>query len=134
MGAERGERIPLARIAEDEEIQAIFGAGREAVNLIASRLPAYDFFVGAQNCGLAVGVVYSPDEVMDDPHFAERGFRVPVEHPEHGRSFVYPGAPYRFQATPWRIARRAPRLGEHNDRILPSRDDRVARHDTTGES
>ena len=30
----------------------------------------------------------------------------------------YPGAPYRFEKTPWRIARRAPRLGEHEQEVL----------------
>lgn len=30
---------------------------------------------------------------------------------------TYPGAPYRFGRTPWRISRRAPRLGEHNAEI-----------------
>jgi benzylsuccinate CoA-transferase BbsE subunit len=29
-----------------------------------------------------------------------------------------PGAPYQFSATPWRISRPAPRLGEHNREIL----------------
>jgi crotonobetainyl-CoA:carnitine CoA-transferase CaiB-like acyl-CoA transferase len=116
-GAGRDERISLSRILDDPEAQAIFGAGREAMNLIASRLDAYEFFVGAQERGLPVGIIYSPDEVMDDPHFAERGFRVEVPHPEHDRSFVYPGAPYVFHRTPWKIRRRAPRLGEHQDEI-----------------
>jgi len=121
LGAER-EFIDLSKIAEDPELQAIFGAGREAPNLVASRLPAYDFFIGSQQRGLPVGVIYSPDEVMDDPHFAARGFRVDVEHPELGRSFVYPGAPYRLEASPWRIARRAPMLGEHNQMIFAALD------------
>ena len=47
-----------------------------------------------------------------DPHFVARGFPAEIEHPELGRSFTYPGAPYRFTATPW-SARRAPLLGEH---------------------
>ena len=88
------------------------------MNLIASKLGAHEFFVGAQRCGLAVGVVYSPEEVMDDPHFAERGFRVEVEHADLGRSFSYPGAPWIFHATPWQISRRAPHLGEHNERVF----------------
>ena len=117
MGAER-EFIDLSKIAGDPELQAIFGAGREAQNLIASRLPAYEFFVGSQQRGLPVGAIYAPEDVFEDPHFRARGFPVEVEHPELGRSFVYPGAPYRFERSPWRIQRRAPRLGEHNDAVL----------------
>jgi len=47
-----------------------------------------------------------------------RGFAVEVEHPELGASFTYPGAPYVFEKTPWRISRRAPRLGEHNQEVF----------------
>jgi crotonobetainyl-CoA:carnitine CoA-transferase CaiB-like acyl-CoA transferase len=115
-GAER-ERIDLFRIAESEELIAIFSAGREAMNLIAANVSAYDFFVGAQQRGLAAGIVYAPEEVLADPHFVARGFPVEVEHPELGRAVTYPGAPYRFERTPWRISRRAPRLGEHNDEV-----------------
>jgi crotonobetainyl-CoA:carnitine CoA-transferase CaiB-like acyl-CoA transferase len=117
MGAER-ESIDLSLIGQDEEITVIFGAGREALNLIASRIPAYDFFIGAQRRGISVGVIYSPEEALEDPHFRARGFPVEVEHPELGRSFRYPGAPYRFEKTPWRISRRAPLLGEHEAEVL----------------
>lgn len=117
MGMNR-ERIDLSKIFEDEETRAIFGAGREAMNFIAQRVSAYEFFVGAQQRGISVGIIYSPDEVIEDPHFRERGFPVEVRHEELGRSFVYPGAPYRFERTPWRIQRRAPLLGEHNEAIL----------------
>lgn len=117
MGAER-ESIDLSRIGEDEEVTVIFGAGREALCLIASRVSAYEFFVGAQQRGISVGVIYSPEEAFEDPHFRARGFPVEVPHPELGRSFRYPGAPYRFEKTPWRISRRAPQLGEHEAEVL----------------
>jgi crotonobetainyl-CoA:carnitine CoA-transferase CaiB-like acyl-CoA transferase len=116
-GAER-ESIDLSLIGQDEDVTVIFGAGREALNLIASRIPAYEFFVGAQQRGISVGVIYSPEEAFDDPHFRARGFPVEVAHPELGQSFRYPGAPYRFEKTPWRISRRAPRLGEHESEVL----------------
>jgi crotonobetainyl-CoA:carnitine CoA-transferase CaiB-like acyl-CoA transferase len=116
-GAERGP-IDLAKLGRDEEVTAIFGAGREALNLIASRIPAYEFFVGAQRRGLSAGIVYAPEEAFEDPHFAARGYPVEVAHPELGRSFAYPGAPYRFEKSPWRISRRAPLLGEHTDDVL----------------
>ncbi|MDJ0847736.1 MAG: CoA transferase [Myxococcota bacterium] len=116
LGAQK-DFIDLSQIGKDDEVTAIFGAGREALNLIASKLSAYDFFVGAQRAGLAVGVIYSPEEAYEDPHFQARGFQVEVEHPELERSFRYPGAPYRLGASPWRISRRAPTLGEHNDAV-----------------
>jgi crotonobetainyl-CoA:carnitine CoA-transferase CaiB-like acyl-CoA transferase len=115
---ERLERIDLSKLGEDEELQVIYGAGREGQNFIASRLSAYDYFIGAQKRGLPVGVIYAPEEVMEDPHFVARGFAVEVEHEDLGRSFTYPGAPYRFERSPWRIRHRAPYLGEHNERVL----------------
>jgi crotonobetainyl-CoA:carnitine CoA-transferase CaiB-like acyl-CoA transferase len=117
MGAKR-DFVDLSKIGEDDEVTAIFGAGREALNFVAGRLSAYDFFLGAQRAGLPVGVIYAPEEAFEDPHFVERGFPTAVEHPELGRAVRYPGAPYRFEKTPWRISRRAPRLGEHTDEVL----------------
>ena len=61
------------------------------MNLLASRLPAYDFFAGAQERGFQVGIIYPPEEVIADPHFVARGFPTEVEHPELDRSFTYPG-------------------------------------------
>ena len=117
LGQER-ERIDLSRLGEDEELRTIFGAGREGQNFIAGKVSAYDFFVGSQERGLPVGIIYSPEEVMEDRHFVARGFRVEVEHDHLGRSFTYPGAPYVFHGSPWRIQRRAPLLGEHNEQVF----------------
>ena len=88
------------------------------LEIFQPRAPVERTFQGAQKAGVTAGVIYSPEEVMEDEHFTARGFRVEVEHPERGQSFVYPGAPYRFERSPWRISRRAPRLGEHNDAVL----------------
>jgi crotonobetainyl-CoA:carnitine CoA-transferase CaiB-like acyl-CoA transferase len=121
MGAERTS-IDLGLIGADDEITAIFGAGREAMAFIASRLTAMEFFAGAQGAGLAAGAVLSPDEAYEDPHLRARGFQVEVEHPELGRTVRYPGAPWAFQRGGWRISRRAPRLGEHTDEVLQALD------------
>ncbi|MGD9934370.1 MAG: CaiB/BaiF CoA transferase family protein [Dehalococcoidia bacterium] len=112
------ERIDLSKIQTDPEVAAIFGAGRECVNFIASKLSAFEFFTGAQERGFQVGIIYSPEEVMEDPHFKARGFPVEVDHPEHGRAFTYPGAPYAFEKSKWAVHRRAPLLGEDTKAVL----------------
>jgi benzylsuccinate CoA-transferase BbsE subunit len=112
------EHLSPASIAEDPMIAEIFRASREAATLIASRLTAYDAFIGFQQRGVPVGIVYSPEEVIDDPHFVARGFPVTIDHDQLGRPVTYPGAPYRFSRTPWALTRRAPRLGEHNREVL----------------
>lgn len=118
MGANWEGPFDLARIGEDDTLTAIFMAGRQALLLIASRLSAYDFFFGCQSVGLSVGVINSPEEAFEDPHFKDRGFQVEVLHEDLGRSFRYPGAPYRFEKTQWRISSRAPKLGEHTAEVL----------------
>jgi crotonobetainyl-CoA:carnitine CoA-transferase CaiB-like acyl-CoA transferase len=118
MGAALDQPIDFAALGRDDEATAIYGAGRAALVLIAQNVTAYDFFIGCQTRGIASGVIYSPEEAFEDPHFRARGFQVEVEHPELGRSVRYPGAPYKLPASPWRISRRAPRLGEHDAEVL----------------
>jgi crotonobetainyl-CoA:carnitine CoA-transferase CaiB-like acyl-CoA transferase len=101
----------------DPMLAEMLGAAREVTAFLAERLSAYDFFVGWQTRGLAGGIVYSPDEALADPHVVERGFPTMVEHPELGRSFTYPGVPYRFVDSPLSIRHRAPLLGEHQHRV-----------------
>lgn len=67
-----------------------------------------------QRVGFEVGAVYTAEEVVKEAQLEARRFFVELEHPELGRAFLYPGAPYRHQETPWRLRRRAPLLGEHN--------------------
>ena len=122
MGAEWEGPFDLSLIGQDDAITAIFGAGRAALQLIASSVSAQDFFLGCQGVGLAVGPVNSPEEAFEDEHFKARGFHVQVNHDEIERTITYPGAPYRFEKTPWTIYRRAPTLNEHTDEVLADLD------------
>ena len=89
-----------------------------SVEQLAQRLDSYEMFTKAQNLGFQWGIIYSPDEVLDDPHFAAREFLVTVDHPELNSSFIYPGAPYKLPESPWKIRSRAPFLGEHNEEVF----------------
>ena len=117
MGIERGG-ITISEIGENAEATAVFGASRAAMAMIASKLPAYDFFVGAQSRAIPVGIINSIEEILGDPHIIERGFPVPVHHEDLGRDVIYAGAPFKMSRTPWRITRRAPKLGEHQSEVL----------------
>jgi benzylsuccinate CoA-transferase BbsE subunit len=111
------ETFDLRNLDRDPLLAEMLGAAREAYAFLCSRLSAYDAFTGWQERGLAAGIVYSPDEAIADPHVAARGYPVSVEHSELGRTFTYPGVPYRFSATPAGMEGRAPHLGEHQDLI-----------------
>jgi len=94
---------------------------REVVREYVATVPADKSFVAAQEiAGLPWGVVRSPDELLEDDHFRERGFFVPVEHPELGETFEYPGAGAVYSASPQRVYRRAPLIGEDNAEVLGS--------------
>ncbi len=109
---ENYEQIDILHLDADPLGAEVFGAGRDTVNFLAERLGAHELFVGLQSIGLACGIVYSPEEMLADQHFVARGFPVEIDH--DGTPVTYPGAPYKFSATPWH-ATRAPRLGEHQD-------------------
>jgi crotonobetainyl-CoA:carnitine CoA-transferase CaiB-like acyl-CoA transferase len=112
IGATLDAPINFGHAATDPMVAELMTTGRDVVWFLAEHLDAYDFFMETQTIGLATGIIYTPGELMADPHFVDRGFPTEVEHPELGRTITYPGAPYRFTATPWR-ATRAPLLAEH---------------------
>ncbi|MGD0116664.1 MAG: CoA transferase [Candidatus Binatus sp.] len=64
--------------------------------------------------------VHSPAEVAGNEQYKARKFFVDVDHPA-AREVRMPGAPCKFSRTPWRVARGAPRLGEHNQKVFEKR-------------
>lgn len=106
-----------ALIRRDPEAVQQMEEVMDAVRELCLANTAYDIFVRAQDLGFQWGIVYSPEETLEDRHFMERGMQAPVEHPEISEEFVYVGAPYNFEATPWAIRRRPPLLGEDNEAV-----------------
>lgn len=62
---------------------------------------------------IAITPLQGVAQVLGDPHLRERGFFVRPD----GTSDLYPGAPYRHEATPWRIGGLAPALGAGGTRL-----------------
>jgi crotonobetainyl-CoA:carnitine CoA-transferase CaiB-like acyl-CoA transferase len=58
-------------------------------------------------------MVRTTAEVLACPQLAARGYFASVDRAETG-PLTYPGAPWRFSLTRWRIRRPAPTLGQHN--------------------
>jgi crotonobetainyl-CoA:carnitine CoA-transferase CaiB-like acyl-CoA transferase len=117
LAVERGG-VSLADLRADPLVTEIYGAGRTGLVFLAEHLTADQFFIGAQSRGLAVGAVWSPEEALFNEHFVARGFPVEVDHDDLDRPVTYPGAPFSAPAAPWRIASRAPHLGEHQSEVL----------------
>jgi formyl-CoA transferase/CoA:oxalate CoA-transferase len=70
----------------------------------------------AQAAGWPLSALNTPADVVQDPHFRERGFFAALDHPQAG-VVELPGLAVRFGATPGEM-RRAPLLGEHNTEVL----------------
>ena len=70
-----------------------------------------------QNRGVIAIPCNNAKDVVENPQLVLRNFFVDVEHPELNDTLKYPGAPYRFAETPWKIRRRPPLIGEHNNEI-----------------
>ena len=99
----------------------IQGKNAHINELVARFVPTItqqEAFQGAQELGFPWGAIRTPDDLVDDGHLGDRKFWVQVEHPELGTTFTYPGGAAIYGHTPWRISRRAPLIGEHNQEIL----------------
>ena len=66
--------------------------------------------------GIAVGPINSTRDVMANKQYAARDYFTEVEHPDAGK-YRYAGWPYKMTATPPRVSRPAPLLGQHNEEI-----------------
>ncbi|MDP9139410.1 MAG: CoA transferase [Pseudomonadota bacterium] len=72
----------------------------------------------AQQLGLTLVAVNNAKDLQASPQYAFREFFAEVKHPVQGTGF-YPTVPYKLSATPARITRPAPLLGQHTGERLP---------------
>jgi formyl-CoA transferase len=103
--ATAGERV-AAREQLDQQVSA-WTRGRtslEAAELLQSQ-------------GVSAMPVMGPVDQQADPHLAERGFIVHLQHPEVGEE-THVGNPVRFSQTEQRVAKSAPCLGAHTEEVL----------------
>jgi crotonobetainyl-CoA:carnitine CoA-transferase CaiB-like acyl-CoA transferase len=69
--------------------------------------------------GIPIGSISTVKDVMNSRQYAARGYFVEVEHQKAGK-YRYAGWPYQMSATPARVTRPAPLLGQHNEEVLCS--------------
>ncbi len=70
----------------------------------------------AAKMGVPIGPVNSVRDVMEDGQYLHRNYFVEAEHPVAGK-YKYPGWPYKMPASPPRISKTAPLLGQHNREV-----------------
>ena len=86
------------------------------ISELTSRFTVAELYHEGQRRHIALTPVNGAPAVARDEHLVARRYFVEVEH-RIGGALAYPGAPYRHSATPWRIVRPAPDVGEHNREI-----------------
>ncbi len=82
-----------------------------------SRHGKWELSLRLQERGVKALPVNTAEDLARSEQLQSRQFFVELDYPDAG-AVRFPGAPYRFSLTPWRVVRLAPRLGEHNDEIF----------------
>ena len=93
----------------------------ELYNLVAPKLASWnnlDLMREAMARGLVIGLVQTPQQVVDSPHLAERGYFVELDHPEAG-NLKYPSPGFLMdKENSMEGSKSAPTLGEHNSEVF----------------
>ncbi|MGC1342105.1 MAG: CoA transferase [Candidatus Binataceae bacterium] len=85
-----------------------------------SQQTVLDLYRKAQAKRVPFAPVSTMGDLLSNEHLRARGFFVEIAQPVAG-THKYPGAPLKYQRTPWEIRTPAPTLGQHNDEIFGSR-------------
>jgi crotonobetainyl-CoA:carnitine CoA-transferase CaiB-like acyl-CoA transferase len=80
--------------------------------------PTEDVIADVVRHELAVGPVYRPQDVLDDPHIRAIGQLVDLDYPGTPTAAPIADFPLALSATPGAALRRAPTMGEHTDEVL----------------
>ncbi len=70
------------------------------------------------NAGLAIGPIYSPAEIVTDPHVLARESIISVDEPETGKPIRMASPAGRFSGFKGTVRHVGPLLGEHTDAVL----------------
>ncbi len=92
---------------------------REAINAWAKDLTNIEACERLAAAGIAAGPSLTAQQVLDDPHLAERNMLVEMERTDGvAEPIVSPGNPIKMSATAEGPESRVPWLGEHTDDVL----------------
>ena len=93
----------------------------ELYDLVAPKLASWnnlDLMREAMARGLVIGLVQTPQQVVDSPHLAERGYFVELDHPEAG-NLKYPSPGFLMdKENSMEGSKSAPTMGEHNSEVF----------------
>ena len=114
--------IDLSGLADDPRFATVADrlANQDALDTIINKWTrgqdAFELAQRLQAAGVPAGPVLRGPDLLEDPHYRERGTFVTVDHPQVGPR-QYPGLPWKMSATPGEIRWPSPTLGQHNREI-----------------
>ncbi|HEX2036477.1 MAG TPA: CoA transferase [Chloroflexota bacterium] len=115
LGLEHLEHDP--RFATNAQRKANEVALSALIEEVTRQRTSAEWYQRLDEAGVPCGVLNDVAQVMADPQLAARGFIQDLPHPRVG-SVRATGSPMRLSATPVRLQRAGPLLGEHNELIL----------------
>jgi len=89
----------------------------DAMNEVLAERTKAEWIEAFDAAGVPVGPVHSIGEALEHPQTRARDMVVNLAHPRAGATRAL-GCPIHFSATPTRITRPAPMLGEHTHEVL----------------
>jgi crotonobetainyl-CoA:carnitine CoA-transferase CaiB-like acyl-CoA transferase len=105
------------RFATNDARLAHHAAFKARVEGILATAPTAEWVARLEQAGIAAGPVYEFPEVFEDPQVRYLGLIAEMDQPGAGRVRIM-GFPGRASATPPRIDRPAPLLGQHTAQVL----------------
>ena len=84
----------------------------------AKKHPKLYLYEEGQNRRVLVGMVSTPDDILESPQLEARDWFKDLEDPGRGITLRYPGPQWDLTGTPSTLRRPAPLLGEHNDEVF----------------
>jgi len=105
------------RFADNSSRMANLEALVDAMNAVLAQRATDDWLAAFDAAGVPAGPVHSVGEALSHPQTHARDMVVELDHAQAGRTRAL-GCPIHFSATPTRIDRAAPVLGEHTREVL----------------
>jgi crotonobetainyl-CoA:carnitine CoA-transferase CaiB-like acyl-CoA transferase len=105
------------RFATNSARMANLAALTEAMNAVLVTRTKGEWVEAFDAAGVPAGPVHTMGEALDHPQTRARDMVVELTHPQAGRTRAL-GCPIHFSATPTRVTRPAPMLGEHTRELL----------------
>ena len=101
-----------------EPVQGFLTHMDEVVRAFCKKHSKLYLYEEGQKRRVLVGMVSTPQDILDSPQLEGRDWFVDLEDPGRGVTLRYPGPQWQLHGTPTQLRRPAPLLGEHNDEVL----------------